>query len=288
MKKVLFGLALLLGLTAKATSAPLYGYVQVTTTTALTPTLQNGTINVASGTIKNLKVTFGVNASTVAASSATITNTMTAGTFSGSGASLTNIPGANITGTIAAGQLSNAILLQSVLQNGATFYVSSGTVSNLNATSLNSTTIAVTTITPTGIVGTTTNNNANAGDYGEFISSTVANVVLSGGVFVNIASISLSAGDWNVTGQAIDVYNGNSASTWSMAVSVNSGNTTSDHVLGDNVLTGLPASSSTNSSLTVANYRLSLSGTTTVYLKISETGATLNNGTGRISARRVR
>jgi hypothetical protein len=56
-----------------------------------------------------------------------------------------------------------------------------------------------------GIVGTTTNNSAVAGAVGEVISANVASasqITLSGtGVVTNIASISLTAGDWDVQGE---------------------------------------------------------------------------------------
>lgn len=49
---------------------------------------------------------------------------------------LTNINGAQITGTIPGTSLTNAIVNQGTLQSGATFYVSSGTVQNLNTNTL--------------------------------------------------------------------------------------------------------------------------------------------------------
>lgn len=48
--------------------------------------------------------------------------------------------------------------------------------------------------------GTTTNDNAMAGQIGEYISGTAAGVTLSNGTPANITSIALSAGDWDVSG----------------------------------------------------------------------------------------
>lgn len=48
--------------------------------------------------------------------------------------------------------------------------------------------------------GTTTNDNAAAGQIGEYISGTGTGVTLSNGVAANIAMISLTAGDWDVSG----------------------------------------------------------------------------------------
>ena len=52
-----------------------------------------------------------------------------------------------------------------------------------------------------GIVGTTTNNNANAGAIGEVISSTPAATTtgLTSGTAANATSNSLTAGDWDVS-----------------------------------------------------------------------------------------
>ena len=51
-------------------------------------------------------------------------------------------------------------------------------------------------------VGTTTNNNAAAGDVGQMITATVAAgaaVSISTGAAANVTSISLTAGDWDVS-----------------------------------------------------------------------------------------
>lgn len=64
-------------------------------------------------------------------------------------------------------------------------------------------------ITPSqtaGIVGTTTNNNANAGSVGEYVSSTITSasaVALTTNTTANVTSVSLTAGDWDCTG-AVD------------------------------------------------------------------------------------
>ena len=68
------------------------------------------------------------------------------------------------------------------------------TVSTLTATS---------TITPNstaGIVGTTTNDSANAGSIGEYVFASPVAITLSSGTPANVTSISLTAGDWDVTG----------------------------------------------------------------------------------------
>jgi hypothetical protein len=56
--------------------------------------------------------------------------------------------------------------------------------------------------TTAGLVGTTLGDNANAGAVGEVISSNVTTgIPLTSGTVVNVASISLTPGDWDVNGE---------------------------------------------------------------------------------------
>jgi len=66
-------------------------------------------------------------------------------------------------------------------------------------------TFASLTFSPTtgGIIGTTTNNDADAGKVGEMLSTVVlvgAPIAMTTNVAINIASVSLTAGDWDVWG----------------------------------------------------------------------------------------
>lgn len=151
-----------------------------------------------------------------------------------------------------------------------------------------------------GVVGTTTNDSAAAGNTGEYIESVVSGTPLSIGsgnnnVFIDFTSITLSAGDWDVSFNA-NFYNIN-GNTWSQCtngISTTSGNHNTGLLLGSNELQAAFASSSTTPVLvpmTVANYRMSLSTSTAVYAKVSISySAFVNNFFvyGRLSARRVR
>ena len=56
----------------------------------------------------------------------------------------------------------------------------------------------------TSAVGTTTNDSAATGNVGEFVTATVAvgaAVALTTATTANVTSISLTAGDWDVSGQ---------------------------------------------------------------------------------------
>lgn len=140
------------------------------------------------------------------------------------------------------------------------------------------------------IKGTTTNDNAAAGNVGEAVRGYASGVsVATNNTWQNCTSISLTAGDWDVSGLMVFGNNGATATEVFSAISINSGTTTTDHVQGDNVANGINPTAAYNSSLAIPDYRLSLSSTTTVYLKGRATFSAGNPEMyGRISARRVR
>jgi len=142
------------------------------------------------------------------------------------------------------------------------------------------------------ILGTNTNDNAAAGWVGEYVSSTVApsTTALTTGVPADATSISLSPGDWDVTGSAVFLPAATTNAT-NFAASIN----TTSATLGQ---FGLNASNhSFNGTVFGATeqtenqpvYRLSLSTTTTVYLVCSSnfSVSTMTCG-GTLRARRVR
>lgn len=149
---------------------------------------------------------------------------------------------------------------------------------------------------PTAIGGTATNNNAAAGFVGEYVESVIStytNVPGASAAWGNMASISLTAGDWDVTGLANFIANGATVPAGidadEIAISVNSGNTTTDHVQGSNQLQTLVPSSATDHSGSIPAYRLSLSATTTVYFKVIFTYSVATpQYKCRLSARRMR
>jgi len=140
----------------------------------------------------------------------------------------------------------------------------------------------------TGIVGTTTNNNAQAGSVGEYVESVVANVsfTTSGGPGNNITSISLTAGDWDVSLTCIIENNGATITTSQITTSKYSGADNTDRVYGSNwIYTYLTGSIGG----TISPYRVSVSSSQTVYAKWAwsySAGTPYMNC--RLSARRVR
>ena len=156
-------------------------------------------------------------------------------------------------------------------------------------------------ITPSqtaGIVGTTTNNNANAGSVGEVVSSSVAvgsavslTTAVSATSGKTITSISLTAGDWDVFG----IVGINMAATTNFTASAGGINTVADTLnslyeeetrfsygaggfVPNNVI-----------SFTFPTTRVSIASTTTYYL-IGYASFTVSTATafGRITARRRR
>jgi hypothetical protein len=162
----------------------------------------------------------------------------------------------------------------------------SGTPAGANVTTLNASGL----ITPSstiGIKGTATNDSAQAGSVGEYVTASASTVSLTNGTAANITSISLTAGDWDVSG----VIQFNPAGTTVMQVQNGSISTTSaaQGPLGSNG--GISGSQTAGNGATVVTpvVRLSIASTTTVFLVANTFFSTSTcTGSGVIRARRVR
>jgi hypothetical protein len=182
------------------------------------------------------------------------------------------------------------------LANGSSgqVLVSAGTT---NAPTWSGTASALTTLSAAAGVavhGTNTNDNAAAGYVGEYIESksSAANSFPATGTLGDATSISLTAGDWDVTMMTAAIPGPATTFTYhNCGISTTSGNSGTGLNQGEN-WSGTLANAVTNSSMigaTVSNYRMSLSATTTVYGKVQAgfTGTAPTYGY-RLSARRVR
>ena len=143
------------------------------------------------------------------------------------------------------------------------------------------------------IPGVTTNSSAPTGYIGEYVESIVAQgaaVSLTTGVVTNITSISLTAGDWDVSGVII-MDSGATTNVTRVMGGINSTSGTVDtsksyyshvhsgYVPGGGQFRGMPLNTS----------RFSLSATTTIYLlALSNFTVSTCTAYGTISARRVR
>lgn len=150
------------------------------------------------------------------------------------------------------------------------------------------------------ILATTTNDSAGAGILGEFATATVASgsaVVLGTGVTSNVTSVSLTAGDWDVSGAVDYVFAATTSYTQLQAgISLTSATLASQAGgagLGTdpNVSFATPAAVPTALpyTQTVPTVRISLAVTTTVFL-VSQAVFTVAalSAFGTIRARRVR
>lgn len=147
------------------------------------------------------------------------------------------------------------------------------------------------TFSPTtkGIVGTPTNNNAAASYVGEVISSNLASgsaTALTTATPKNVTSISLTAGDWDVYGNVFFIPSVG-ASGFSAVTSVTSA-TFPDTSLYAQISAATDIFTNT-SGLTAPPLRVSIAGTTTVYLvALSIFGGGTVSACGNIWARRAR
>lgn len=142
-----------------------------------------------------------------------------------------------------------------------------------------------------GIQGTTTNDTANAGVVGEYISASATYGAYTSG-FVSITSVSLKAGDWDVgcfaalnqpTGQSLFDYIQFGLSTSNATLTGYNTNYTNNYVPASAIAYYIDFQASPGLQ------RISLSATTTIYLvfRAGFTAGTLSLY-GFIRARRVR
>lgn len=153
--------------------------------------------------------------------------------------------------------------------------------------------LKVTNVNGTAIRGTTTNDSAAAGYVGEWIEGLIAQasaITLTTATTADVTSISLTAGDWLVSG----LCNFNAAvivGTQSIcAITSTSGNSLTGANRGENraEIPTVPTVAS-DVSITIPQYHVKLSATTTYYLKAQSTFSSgTNKVNGRISAVRIR
>ncbi|HEX4045443.1 MAG TPA: hypothetical protein VHZ76_07255 [Gammaproteobacteria bacterium] len=145
------------------------------------------------------------------------------------------------------------------------------------------------TFSPTtgGIVGTTTNNNTTAGDVGEFVSSVIplaSAVSAANGTWINVTSISLTAGDWDVWGNVTISNNSTgltAGSAWTSIVSA-----TQPDISLISFISVITASTLGQNA---PNLRYSLASTTTIFLSAEAFfSAGTSTACGGIYARRRR
>lgn len=225
-------------------------------------------------------------------------NAITAASCSGNAATATNATNvttnANLTGHVTS--VGNAAVLGSFTKAQLNTAVSDADLASSGANADITSMTALTAINRTGgtsIKGTNTNNNAAAGDVGEYIESTIAvgsAVSLTTGVTANVTSISLTAGDWDVFGVVI-MDSGATTNVTRVAAGTSSTSATADITKGyySHIHSGYVPGGGQFRAMPLNTSRFSLSGTTTIYL-VALANFTVSTCTayGTISARRVR
>lgn len=144
-------------------------------------------------------------------------------------------------------------------------------------------------------VGTNTNDNAAAGNVGEYIEGVVVSgsaVAFATGTAKTVTSISLTAGDWDVSGTLY--FKGGATTTVQYLFACTSATTDSADLTPGAFVEATynsetPFAVLAQVSQNLSPRRVSLSTTTTYYLVgLTGFGVSTNSGFGIISARRVR
>lgn len=223
---------------------------------------------------------------------AILAGTATAGQIlrSGSNAapswSTTTYPATNAVNTLLYASSANVMSALATANSGV-LVTDSGGVPSISSTLPAFTTSSIT-FNPTtgGIVGTTTNDDADAGKVGEVGTATASGVSLVTLTAKTVTSVSLTAGDWDVTG-SIRFTIGGTCSAIASGVS-----TTNNSLPAAPLYQFIGAATGTigsGSAISAPMQRFSLSATTTVYL-VAQSNFTTSTVTaqGTIFARRVR
>jgi hypothetical protein len=142
-----------------------------------------------------------------------------------------------------------------------------------------------------GIVGTVAGGNATAGNVGQYVETTVTTATnwATSGQYGDATSISLTAGDWDVTFILTASRNGATFNEAVAGISQTAGNSSTGLTTGTNQILGPGPVATSDSNLIVPNFRINLTSTTTIYGKISGTYTVATpQYRCRLSARRIR
>ena len=220
-------------------------------------------------------------------------NSVSTGNATVSGGSINGTP----VGATTASTGAFTTLSASSTVSGAGFtarFATPGPIGNTTASTGAFTTItASSTITPSstaGIVGTTTNDSANAGSVGEYQNNATSGTSLTTSTAANATSVSLTAGDWDVSG-VVRFNPGGSSTISNMTVGISTTSATFGTVPNtvQALLIPFTGASGNNQTLATPTVRISIAATTTVYLvALSTFSASTMTADGFIRARRVR
>lgn len=138
---------------------------------------------------------------------------------------------------------------------------------------------------------TATNDSPPTGYVGEYVSSLNVGPVstTATGVWKDITSITLSAGDWDISAGVVVAESGASITRLYCGVNNASGDTSGDMVLTENYFEMPHPTSTRDVGFSIPSFRRSISSSTTFYVKVRGTYVTSDiDASGSIWARRVR
>lgn len=125
--------------------------------------------------------------------------------------------------------------------------------------------------------GVTDGTDAKAGDIGELLTATAGPVSLASGVVTNVASVSLTPGDWDVSGSVVIATGGGTAAGFGAGV------TTIDTAIQATFPSGVVAQQ-----ISTAVKRVNVTVATTVWVVAIAFFSASATATGTIRARRAR
>lgn len=170
--------------------------------------------------------------------------------------------------------------------------VDSATVSSMTVSGqafINILTATTGTINSFMVVGVTDGSDSPLGRIGQYISSTTAesHTFTTNNQYADLVALSIPAGDWELSALMVCDNVANFTAT-RLGISTTAGNSSTGLVQGDNLAYNSFSSNTQNSSF-IPGYRVSISATTTYYLKfLANYTGTVPTAKGRLSAVRIR
>lgn len=148
------------------------------------------------------------------------------------------------------------------LKNNATTFTEAGEDVNLNAAG------ASVRFVSNGASWVQTGHIVIPSLAGVYLSSVTAGVTLSNGSFANTATITLTPGDWRVNASCDVNATGATVTASTMAVSINSGNTTTDHITGSNQMSMSIPTTVDDGEGFIVSYRIAVASNTQIWAKV--------------------
>jgi len=206
----------------------------------------------------------------------------------------------NVVGTAATQTLTNKTLTSPTIasisgNSSATGTLSTGTNGGtggqltLNGSTSGSGVIGVSSTGTPQYGGTATNDNAPAGNIGEYQTASASSISLTSGTTVNITSKSLTAGDWEITGVIIITPAGTTPLTGVIGLASLTTASLTPLEAGNFLQLNGTLGTGQGQTLPLPATRLSISATTTVFVNVNA-AFTVSTATGGaiLRARRVR